>query len=152
MAGTAVLYRVLQPHAVAKAKKDNLDDAEAVAESAFDKGSQVDLAKLLLELPPEQAAYYLAKLEAAYKKRRLQLSGYVVALVSWLVAMLMALAYYGANDGFTGWVFLIPFLIVGLVIWGFGRWAEVVGKSVGPPPEGMKPAPGKSKAKSTTKV
>ena len=147
MAGTAVLYRVLQPHAVAKAKKDSVDDAEAVAEAAFDKGSQVDLAKLLLELPPEQAAYYLAKLEAAYKKRRLQLSGYLIAIVSWLVAMLMALAYYGSNDGFTGWVFLIPFLIVGLVIWGFGRWAEVVGKSVGPPPEAT-PAGKPKKAKS----
>ena len=137
---------------MAKAKKDSADDAEAVAESAFDKGSHVDLAKLLLELPPEQAAYYLAKLEAAYKKRRLQLSGYVVALVSWLVAMLMALAYFGSNDGFVGWVFLLPFGIVGLVLWGFGRWAELVGKSVGPPPEEAPTPPGKPKAKSTAKV
>lgn len=131
MAGTADLYRVLQPHAVAKAK----DKEDEVVASAFDKDSTVDLVKLLQELPPEQAAYYVAKLEAAYKKRRLQMSGYLVALVGWLVAMLMALAYFGANDGFTGWVFLVPFGLVGLILWVFGKWADVVGKSVGPPPE-----------------
>ncbi len=151
MAGTAVLYRVLQPHAVAKAKKDKDNEDELVA-SAFDAKSQVDLVQLLKELPPEQAAYYVAKLEAAYKKRKLQLSGYLVALVAWVVAMFLSLAYFGANDGFVGWVFLVPFGLVGLLLWGFGKWADVVGKSVGPPPEGMKPAPGKSKASSTAKV
>lgn len=126
---------MLKPDVVAKAsKKDNEDE---VVKSAFDAGSKVDLVQLLKELPPEQAAYYVAKLEAAYKKRKLQLSGYLVALVAWLVAMVMALAYFGSNDGFTGWVFLVPFGIVGLVLWGFGRWADVVGESVGPPPEGV---------------
>jgi len=130
---------------VAKAK----DTEDAVVKSAFDANSKVDLVALLKELPPEDAAYYVAKLEVAYKKRKLQLSGYLVALVSWLIAMVLALAYFGANDGFTGWVFLLPFGIVGLVLWGFGRWAEVLGKSIGPPPEDLKalrPA-GKPKAK-----
>ena len=140
---------MLQLHAVAKAKKDSEDELVA---SAFDAKSQVDLVQLLKELPPEQAAYYVAKLEAAYKKRKLQLSGYLVALVAWVVAMFMSLAYFGANDGFVGWVFLVPFGLVGLVLWGFGRWAEVVGQSVGPPPEAAPKPPGKPKAKSTAKV
>ncbi len=128
---------------MAKAK----DNEDPVVASAFDASSQVDLVQLLKELPPDQAAYYVAKLEAAYKKRKLQLSGYLVALVAWLVSMVSALVYFGSNDGFTGWVFLVPFAIVGLVMWSFGRWAEVVGNSVGPPPEGMpgKSAPAKSK-------
>ncbi len=131
---------------MAKAKdKDNEDE---VVKAAFDANSKVDLVQLIKELPPEHAAYYVAKLEAAYKKRKLQLSGYLVALVAWLVAMVLALAYFGSTEGFTGWVFLVPFGIVGLVLWAFGRWAEVVGKSVGPPPEDMKlgkPAPARSK-------
>lgn len=131
---------------MAKAK----DNEDPVVASAFDAGSQIDLVQLLKELPPEHAAYYVAKLEAAYKKRKLQLSGYLVALVAWLVSMVSALAYFGSNDGFTGWVFLLPFGIVGLVLWAFGHWAEVVGKSIGPPPEDLKPliaksAPAKSK-------
>ncbi len=132
---------------MAKAKDTTADD---MVKEAFDPESKVDLVQLVQELPPEQAAYFVAKLEAMYKKRRLQLSGYLVALVSWVVSMVMALAYFGANDGFTGWVFLVPFMIVGLILWAFGRWAEVVGKSVGPAPEPG--APVSSKAKSTRKV
>lgn len=133
---------------MAKAKNDNEDE---VVKAAFDAGSQIDLVQLIKELPPEHAAYYVAKLEAAYKKRKLQLSGYLVALVAWLISMVLALGYFGANDGFTGWVFLLPFGIVGGVLWAFGRWADVVGNSVGPPPEGMK-VPKSSSEKSAKKV
>jgi hypothetical protein len=119
---------------VAKAK----DNEDEVVKAAFDAQSQVDLVQLIKELPPEHAAYYVAKLEAAYKKRKLQLSGYLVALVAWLISMVLALGYFGANEGFTGWVFLLPFGIVGLTLWVFGRWAEVVGKSVGEPPADLK--------------
>lgn len=125
---------------MAKAKDK---DEDAVVEALRDP--KVDLVQLIQELPPEHAAYFVAKLEATYKKRKLQLSGYLVALVAWLISMVLALGYFGANDGFTGWVFLLPFGIVGLTLWVFGRWADVVGNSVGPPPEGM---PVKAKAKS----
>lgn len=137
---------------MAKAQDNKAEEDQLVA-SAFDKEAKTaDLVQLLKELPPEQAAYYVAKLEAAYKKRKLQLTGYLVALVAWLVAMLLALGYYGANEGFTGWVFLVPFAILGLILFAFGRWAELVGNSVGPPPEPTsQPAP-TPKRKSKSKV
>jgi hypothetical protein len=155
IAGTAQIYRATTaPVAKAEDKATDKPEEDPVVASAFDKEAKTaDLVQLLKELPPEQAAYYVAKLEAAYKKRKLQFTGYLVALVAWLVAMLLALGYYGANEGFTGWVFLVPFTILGLVLFAFGRWAELVGNSVGPPPESAsQPAPAKSKAKSKSKV
>jgi hypothetical protein len=44
--------------------------------------------------------------------------------------MLGALIYFGTHEGFVGWVFLLPFGLVGLVLWGFGRWSEKVARSI----------------------
>src|SRR5262249_37410694 len=71
------------------------------------------------------------KLEAAFRKRKIMLSGYVVAMVAWLVGMVCALAYFGIASGFVGWVFLVPFAIVGVILWAFGTWAEKVSRAVG---------------------
>ncbi|MCX5744927.1 MAG: hypothetical protein NT062_20760 [Proteobacteria bacterium] len=95
---------------------------------AFDKASKDDdLKAAIANLSPEEATFFLAKLEAAYKKRKLQLTGYLVAMASWLVGMVLAFAYFGTHDGFTGWVFLVPFGLVGLVLYAFGRIANRVG-------------------------
>jgi hypothetical protein len=126
---------------VAKAKKESTEDP--MVAHAFDASKHELLAQMIAELPPEAAAHYVAKLEAALLKRKLQLTGYLVALVLWLVSMVFALAYFGANEGFTGWVFLVPFGVVGVTLFAFGKWAEKVGSSVGPPPE-LPPAAAKS--------
>src|SRR5262245_48829097 len=68
----------------------------------------------------------------AIRKRKIQITGYLVAMVVWLVGMMFALAYVGMHDGFVGWVFLAPFGFVGLVLYGFGKWADSVSKR--PPP------------------
>ncbi len=120
--------------------------------NAFDASKHELLAQMISELPPEAAAHYVAKLEAALMKRKLQLTGYLVALVLWLAAMVLALAYFGATEGFTGWVFLMPFAVVGVTLFAFGKWAEKVGKSVGPPPAIPKAAAKSAAAKLTKKV
>ncbi|MEO8700637.1 MAG: hypothetical protein ABI867_11365 [Kofleriaceae bacterium] len=106
---------------MAKATEDPL-----VAQ-AFDASQHEALAEAIEQLNPEEAAYFLGKLEAALKKRKLQLTGYIVAMIAWLIGMVFALAYFGIADGFVGWVFLLPFALVGLILYLFGRWSEKVG-------------------------
>jgi hypothetical protein len=101
---------------------------------AFGAGSPEDLAKLIGELAPSEADYFLRKLEAALRKRKIMLSGYIVAIVAWLVGMVCAIAYFGLSSGSGAWVFLVPFLIVGGVLWVFGTLAERAGKRVPEPP------------------
>jgi len=96
---------------------------------AFDASKHVDLARAIEQLSPDEATFFLAKLEAALRKRKLQLTGYLVAMIVWLVGMVFALAYYGISEGFVGWVFLVPFGIVGLILYLFGKWADKVGAS-----------------------
>jgi len=89
---------------------------------------EADIAAAIKQLSPDEAMFFLAKLEAVIAKRKLQLTGYLVAFVSWLIGMFFALAYFGTHDGFVGWVFLVPFAWVGLVLYLFGKWADKVGK------------------------
>lgn len=94
--------------------------------------SEDELAKAVAQLTPEEALFFLAKLEAVMNKRKLQLTGYLVAFVTWLVGMFFALVWYGTHDGFVGWAFLVPFGVVGVILWAFGKWSEKVGKNVEP--------------------
>jgi hypothetical protein len=96
---------------------------------AFDTRKHEDLARAIEQLSPDEAAFFLHKLEAAIRKRKLQITGYLVAMGAWLVGMTLALIYFGMNDGFTLWVFVVPFGIVGVILYGFGTWAERVGRS-----------------------
>jgi hypothetical protein len=114
---------------VAKAKVEE----DPMIAKAFDAKEHGALAEAIENLSPDEAQFFLTKLEAALKKRRLQLIGYLVAMIVWLVGTVLALAYYGTHDGFSGWVFLVPFAFVGLILFAFGRWAERVGKVTLPP-------------------
>lgn len=91
---------------------------------AFDASKHDELAKAVEQLSPEEAEFFLKRLEVALRKRKIQLTGYLVAMVVWLLGMVGALVYYGMSSGFVGWVFLAPFAVVGLVLWIFGRWAN----------------------------
>jgi hypothetical protein len=94
--------------------------------------SEDELAKAVAQLSPEEALFFLAKLEAVMNKRKLQLTGYLVAFVAWAIGMFLGLLYYGTHDGFVGWVFLAPFAVVGVILWAFGKWSDKVGKRVEP--------------------
>jgi hypothetical protein len=114
-------------------------------EDAFDKDKHDELAEAIKKLSPDEAAFFLWKLEISVRKRKVQLTGYLVAMVVWLVAMLGALVIYGGSTGFVGYVFLLPFAVVGVILWAFGKWAERLGKQQPPgdlvaPPTKAKPA------------
>ena len=111
---------------------------------AFDTKKHEDLARAIEKLSPAEAEFFLHKLEAAIRKRKLQITGYLVAMAVWVILMTLALAYYGMSDGFVGWAFLVPFGAVGLVLYLFGAWAERIGKRPPPSmPELAKPEPAK---------
>jgi hypothetical protein len=100
---------------------------------AFDrKQSHDELAKAIAQLSPEEAAFFLHKLEMAMRKRKLQLGGYLVAMIAWLAGMIGALIYFGAYGWSAAWAFLVPFGLVGAILYGFGTWAERVARR--PPP------------------
>ena len=99
---------------------------------AFDTKKHEDLARAIEKLSSEEAAFFLHKLEMAIRKRKIQITGYLVAMGVWLVGMMFALAYTGMHDGFVGWAFIAPFGLVGLVLYVFGKWANSVAKR--PPP------------------
>jgi hypothetical protein len=105
-------------------------DPHVHVEDAFDPAKHDELAAAVAKLSPDEAAFFLRRLEAAVTKRKIQLTGYLVAMVVWLAGMVGALVYYGSVDGFVGWVFLVPFGLVGAVLWGFGRWAETVAQRI----------------------
>ncbi|HEY1557141.1 MAG TPA: hypothetical protein VGF94_20035 [Kofleriaceae bacterium] len=96
---------------------------------AFDASKHDQLARAVEELSPEEAQFFLKKLEIALRKRKIQLLGYLVATLAWVLMMVGALAYFGLADGFVGWVFLVPFAVVGAILYGFGRWANKLGRS-----------------------
>lgn len=108
------------------ADADKVARAEALADRAMDPRNEQDVAEAISKLTPEEARYFVGILEKSIRRRRIQLIGYLVALVVLLVGMFFALAYYGAAEEgkFVGWVFLLPFLAIGLVFWIFGRWAN----------------------------
>lgn len=98
---------------------------------AFNADKHEELARAIEQLNPEEAAFFLEKLERAIKKRKIQITGYLAAMLVWVLGMMFALVYYGMAQGFVGWVFLAPFGLVGVVLYAFGRWSERVGN----PPE-----------------
>ena len=102
--------------------KDPAEDP--MVAKAFDASKHDELAKAVEQLSPEEAEFFLKRLEVALRKRKIQLTGYLVAMLVWLLGMVGALVYYGMSSGFVGWVFLAPFAVVGLVLWIFGRWAN----------------------------
>lgn len=95
---------------------------------AFGAGDQSELEAAIAKLSPEEAQYFYDRLTRAIRKRRIMMSGYIIAMVAWIVGMVCALAYFGMAHGFVGWVFLVPFAIVGIVLWTFGAWANRVGR------------------------
>ncbi len=108
---------------------------------AFDrKQSHEELARAIAQLSPEEAAFFLHRLEMALRRRKIQLGGYLVAMVAWLAGMTLALIYYGMQDGSAVWAFIAPFGFVGVILYGFGAWAERIGRR--PPPGGRPGAPG----------
>jgi len=110
-------------------------------EDAFDPAKHDQLEAAIKALDPDEARYFLWKLERSVRRRKVQLTGYLVAIVVWLVGMLAALIVYGTSSGFVGYLFLVPFALVGVTLWAFGKWAERINKREPPADLGIKRPP-----------
>ncbi|HET9622781.1 MAG TPA: hypothetical protein VFP84_15515 [Kofleriaceae bacterium] len=108
---------------------------------AFDAKKHEDLARAIEKLSSEEAAFFLHKLECAIRKRKIQITGYLVAMLVWALGTAVALYYFGTHDGFVGWVFLVPFGFVGIVLYSFGHWAERASKRPMPARDAARAAP-----------
>ena len=106
------------------AKKPTTEDP--LVAQAFDADKHRQLAEAVSKLSPDEAAFFVAKLEGAIRKRKIQITGYLVAMLAWVGGMMFALAWYGTHDGFVGWAFLLPFGLVGVILYAFGKWSERV--------------------------
>ncbi len=102
--------------------------ADQLAEDALDPKKFDDVAKAVTQLTPEEAAHFANLLEKALKRRKVQLVGYLLALVVVLVGMFFAMGVWVTRDegDFVGWVFFLPFLAVGIIFFVFGRWAKSI--------------------------
>lgn len=101
---------------------------------AFDVEHQAEVEAAIGNLDKHEAQFFLDKLQRAIRKRKLMITGYLVAMVVWIVLMIFALAIFGMSTGFVGYVFLAPFAGVGLVLYIFGKWADRIGGDPSPPP------------------
>jgi len=84
----------------------------------------------LKELTPEQAAMFVHALDLAMRKRKMMLLGYVGALLALLAGIIVCLLVYADHTPgtFIGWIFLLPALFAGLILWGFGKLTKRIGK------------------------
>ncbi len=87
-----------------------------------------EIAAAIVKLSPDEAAFFLHKLEAANRKRRVQLWGYLIALGVWALTMIFAMMYYAFSPPgvFVGWIFIVPFAAVGILVLLFGKWADTI--------------------------
>ncbi len=118
------------------------NDQDAAAKVASNAAEQEAIASAIQKLSPAEAEFFLHKLERSIAKRRVQLWGYLLALVAWAVGMFFALALYGAADpnSFRAWTFLLPFAAIAVVLYAAGLLAERVAKA--PPKKPFRaPAP-----------
>lgn len=73
----------------------------------------------------EQIAALMRQIERIEKKRKIMLAGYFAALILLVGGQIGAFVVYANTPPgtFVAWIFLIPFALVGAVLWLFGKWA-----------------------------
>jgi hypothetical protein len=78
------------------------------------------------KLSPEIEAALVQVVERLHHRRKMQLWGYLSALVIMIGGMVFGLWYMGTGQPgeFRGWVLLPPFALAGGLLWLFGRLAR----------------------------
>jgi hypothetical protein len=82
----------------------------------------------MADLSEDQIERLVRAIEKVERKRKIMLLGYMVALLCLVLGQLVAFFIYSAAPPgtFVGWVFFVPFTLVGLVLWAVGRWARSI--------------------------
>ena len=69
-----------------------MPEDELVAK-AFDADKHLELAQAIEKLNPEEAQFFLEKLERAIRKRKIMITGYLAAMLVWVLGMVGGLIY-----------------------------------------------------------
>jgi hypothetical protein len=114
-----------------KRKKSRRAGSEGKATGESPDGSTDEsIEDQIAKLTPEQAEMFARALELAMKKRRIMFLGHIGALVALLASFVAALYIFANREPgtFVGWVFLVPFALVGAMLIGFGKLAKRIKK------------------------
>lgn len=97
-----------------------------LADRAWKYADSDELRAALKDLSPEEAAMFVLLIEKQLKRRRLQLIGYGMSFLVFLIGMFVAFLLYANREPgeFVGWAFLIPFVLVAASFVIFGRLAK----------------------------
>lgn len=108
---------------------DKSDSRQGVSRLSADNHDQ--LAAAIASLSPDEAQYFMERLEASLRRRKLQLIGYLMAAIIGFLGLVLVFFVYGGREPgtFVGWVFLVPIGGVGLSMFVFGRLADRAGRS-----------------------
>ncbi len=113
--------------------KPNEEEAESPSEaiendvqSGPDGINRESLDEAIAALTPEQTEIFMRALAHTMRKRRLMLTGNLLALLIMVFGMIFAFFSYSSREpgSFAGWVFLIPFGGAGFSMWFFGKLAK----------------------------
>jgi hypothetical protein len=111
-------------------KKRKKRDRDREEPGGTGESTEESIDEQIAKLTPEQAEMFARALELTMKKRRIMILGHIGALVA-LLASFVAALYVWANrepGTFVGWVFLVPFALVGAMLIGFGKLAKRIKK------------------------
>ena len=83
-----------------------------------------------VKIPQEQIDALFAAIDRMQRLRNIMLLGYLLAIVVLIGGQIAAFIIVARNKGtFMGWVYLVPFALVGALLWGFGRLVRRPGKN-----------------------
>ena len=79
------------------------------------------------ELTPEVKAAFAMVVARLEKRRKINLTAYLLAFLVMVGGIIGSLFYIAAAPGeFRGWILLVPLGVTGLIFSIFGRWAKRV--------------------------
>jgi hypothetical protein len=111
-------------------RKQRAAEPPDTTEKSADKSVEETIDEQIAKLTPEQAEMFARALALTMKKRRIMILGHIGALVTLLVSFVAALWVFANREPgtFVGWVFLVPFALVGAVLFAFGKIAKGIKK------------------------
>ena len=77
------------------------------------------------ELPEDVKQAFAAVVLRLEKRRKITLAGYLLSLLTMIIGLVGGLVFIAMGPGqFRGWILFVPFAVIGVIFWFFGRWAK----------------------------
>jgi hypothetical protein len=77
------------------------------------------------ELPEDVKLAFATVVLRLEKRRKITLAGYLLSLLTMIIGLVGGLIFIAMGPGqFRGWILFVPFAVIGVIFWFFGRWAK----------------------------